>query len=406
MSGQAEGGALVDDARARRNTLVLSISQALYGSNATILITLGSLSGFYLAEDKALATLPVSALVMGSALTTIPASLFMRRYDRRTGFLLGIGCGIIGAGLCLLSLMIHSFWLFAAGMMACGVYQAFAQYYRFAAADTASDEFRPKSISWVMAGGAAAAVIGPQLVIWTRDLLAPIPFAGAYVAAAGAGLAAMLVILFVNIPPFTAEERAESGRPLPEIMRQPVFLVAAACGMVSFGLMTLVMTATPLAMVACSLTVDDAAFVIQWHALAMFLPSFFTGTLISRFGTTRIIMTGLALLAGCGAVAMSGVEIEKFWAALVLLGLGWNFGFVGATSLLTEAYTPVERNKVQAANDFLVFAAVALASVASGGLLHFQGWEAVNVTVFPFVLFALGLLGWLVLHRRSLAGAA
>ena len=278
-------------------------------------------------------------------------------------------------------------------------------YYRFAAADLASDAFRPKAISWVLIGGVAAALLGPQVLIATCDLLLPVAFAGAFVGLAGLAVAAVAVLSFVDIPNLTPAARADQGRPLGEIMAQPKFVIAVICAMVSYGMMSLVMTATPIAMVACDFDIDDAAFVVQWHAVAMFAPSFITGNLINRFGTTKIIIAGLTLLGACGAVALAGVELENFLIALVLLGLGWNFGFVGATTLVTETYRPAERNKVQAANDFMVFGTVATASFLSGVLLQLFGWETVSMAIFPFITLAGGLILWSAIGRGRAAAA-
>ena len=295
-----------------------------------------------------------------------------------------------------------SFNLFLAGALLAGVYQAHIQFYRFAAADTASDAFRPKAISWVLVGGIGAAIFGAQLVIWTRDLLAPYTFAGTFVTALVVSMIAFGLLSRLRIPnPKTAAEGPQ--RPLGEIMRTPQFIVAVGCAITSYALMSFVMTAAPLAMLACNYGVTDAALAIQWHALAMFVPSFFTGSLIARYGEQRIIVTGLLLLAGCGIVALMGIQIAHFWVALILLGIGWNFGFVGATSLLTRCYRPSERNKVQAVNDLLVFGSVAVASALSGKVLNLYGWETVNGALFPAVLVALGLVAWLSLTNRRAA---
>ncbi|MEQ9145008.1 MAG: MFS transporter [Parvibaculaceae bacterium] len=393
----------VDDSRAKRNALLLAAGQALYGSNIAVLVTLSGLAGQYLAPDPALATLPWSALVIGTAASTVPASMFMRRTSRRRGFLLGTLASMLGTSLAIAALFGHSFWLFCVGMMFCGTYQAFAGYYRFAAVDTASDAFRPRAISWVMAGGVVAAFVGGQLVSASEGWLGPVPFVGGYATCLVLGFIAFIVLSFIDIPPLGHEELKNTGRPLSEILRQRTVFVAIACAMIGYGIMTLVMTATPIAMIGCNYAVSDAAFVIQWHIFAMFAPSFFTGNLIVRFGVMKVIGTGLALLAACGVVALGGVELERFLVALMLLGLGWNFTFVGATTLLTSGYATSERNKVQAANDLLVFATVAIASFASGGLLNGFGWEAVNYALFPFVAAAAGLAVWFALKDRIAA---
>jgi MFS family permease len=394
---------LVDDRLARRNAVLLAIAQALGGASASIVIASASLVGAsLLGVDKSLATLPVSSFVLGTAFGTLPAGAIMHRFGRRAGFvgsaMLGILSGLVSA----YAIFQADFILFCLAVMASGFVSAFVQQYRFAAADTASDAFRPKAISFVLAGGVAAGIIGPQTVINTADLFDPIMFAGTYIAQAGLALISLVILSFISIPrPARGPVAEGASRPLRQIMVQPRFIVAAACGITSYALMSLVMTATPLAMIGCGLTQTDAAHAIQWHVLAMFGPSFFTGHLIARFGRERIVVVGLALLAGCAIVALAGVDVANFWIALVLLGLGWNFGFIGATAMLTDVYRPAERNKVQAVNDFLVFGFVAAASFSSGALLHAFGWATVNWLVFPFTLLCVILLAWLVLSERS-----
>ncbi len=393
----------VDDRLAKRNALLLAFAQALGGAAASIVMATGPLVGYMMLEDdKSLATLPISVMVLGTAFGTIPAGMIMRRFGRRAGFmgasLLGISSGLLAS----LAVFQDHFLLFALACCLGGFAGAFMQQYRFAAADTASDAFKPKAISWVMAGGVLAGVIGPQTVIATKDMFAPVLFAGTYLAQAGLAVVALVLLAFLKIPkPPRLSHAQAGGRPLSRIMTQPRFIVAAACGICSYALMSLVMTATPLAMIGCGLSETDAALGIQWHVLAMFGPSFFTGNLIGRFGKERIVAIGLALLAACSIVALTGIEITHFWTALVLLGLGWNFGFIGATAMLTETYRPEERNLVQAVNDFLVFGFVAAASFSSGALLNLFGWGTVNVLVFPFVVLCLGLLGWLVVAEKK-----
>ncbi|QDG78198.1 MFS transporter [Labrenzia sp. PHM005] len=399
---------LVDDRLAKRNALLLALAQALGGASASIVISTGSLVGYMmLGEDKSLATVPVSAMVLGTAFGTIPAGMIMRRFGRRAGFmgsaLLGVASGLLAA----YAVMLNHFLLFAFACSVGGFAGAFVQQYRFAAADTASDAFKPKAISWVLAGGVLAGVVGPQTVIATKDMFAPILFAGTYLAQAGLAFIAMCLLAFIKIPkPPRQNHKQAGGRPLRQIMMQPRFIVAAACGICSYALMSLVMTATPLAMIGCGLSDTDAALGIQWHVLAMFGPSFFTGSLIARFGKERIVSIGLSLLAGCSIVALAGLELAHFWTALVLLGLGWNFGFIGATAMLTDTYRPEERNLVQSVNDFLVFGFVAAASFSSGALLNAFGWSTVNILVFPFVVLCIGLLIWLaVAERRAVTTA-
>jgi MFS family permease len=395
--------AFVDDRLAKRNAVLLALAQALGGASASIVITTGSLVGYMmLDEDKALATVPVSAMVLGTAFGTIPAGIIMRRFGRRAGFMGSAMVGVASGLLAAYAVLLNHFLLFSFACGLGGFAGAFVQQYRFAAADTASDAFKPKAISWVLAGGVLAGVVGPQTVIATKDMFAPILFAGTYVAQAGLALIAMCLLAFIKIPkPPRQSHKQAGGRPLAQIMKQPRFIVAAACGICSYALMSLVMTATPLAMIGCGLSETDAALGIQWHVLAMFGPSFFTGSLIARFGKERIVSIGLALLAGCAVVALMGLELAHFWTALVLLGLGWNFGFIGATAMLTDTYRPEERNLVQAVNDFLVFGFVAAASFSSGALLNAFGWATVNILVFPFVVLCIGLLIWLALAERK-----
>lgn len=402
---QASVAVAAGDRRARKNVYLLAAAQALYGANATMVMTLGGVIGHQLASDKSLATAPITTYVLGTALTTVPASLLMRRVGRRVGFMTGAGFAFAGAALAVHAIYAQSFLLFCLATLLSGAYQAFAQYYRFAAADTASEAFKAKAISWVLVGGVVAAFTGPQIVIWSKELLSPVLFAGTFLCAAGLAVTAAAVVNFIDIPVPPHGPGFGSGRPLAQIVLRPRFIVAAACGMASYAIMSLVMTASPLAMLACDHTIDDAAFVVQWHAVAMFAPSFVTGHLIARFGKAPMIATGMLLLAGCGLVAMSGQGIVHFWVALVLLGVGWNFGFVAATAMVTDCHRPEERNKVQAANDFLVFGLVATASFSSGKLLDAFGWDAVNLGIFPLAVFCIALLMWLVRTESGKAAA-
>ncbi len=403
MTAADAATAAPDDALARRNALVLAIAQALGGSSTTITFALGGLVGHYLADDKSLATLPVSCSVLGTAFATIGASWLTRHIGRRPGFIVGAGIGIAGSVLAVQAILTASFWLFCVATVLTGAYHAFIQLYRFAAADTASELFKPKAISWVLAGGVAAGVIGPQMVIFTRDLLAPVAFAGAFVAQGAIGLLAVAVLLFVRIPVPPKASVTGHGRPILEIIAQPRFATAAICGIASYALMSLVMTAAPLAMIGCDHTVSDAALGIQWHVIAMFAPSFFTGHLIARFGKESVMASGLVMLAGCGVVALMGLDLVHFWGALILLGIGWNFAFVGATAMVTDTYRAEERNKVQGTNDFLVFAFVAAASFISGKMLDTVGWEVINMALFPITGVCLVLLAWMTLGRPARA---
>jgi len=391
----------VDDRLAGRNALLLSVTQALYGINAITVFTLAGILGSTFADDKSLATLPVTAMVLGAAISTAPGALMMHRIGRRPGFLIGAILGLAGSLIAVYAIYNQDFWLLCLGCHLNGYYMAFGQHYRFAAADTASAEFRPKAISWVLAGGIAGALLGPQLILSTTDLLAPVFFAGAFAACAAITVFAVVILLFLRIPkPKSAAYGPGSGRPLLEILKQRPLRAAIAAGMASYGMMNLVMTAAPLAMVVFySHTVGDATGVIRWHVLAMYAPSFFTGHLIARFGRDRIIIVGLLCLVGCALTALAGVSVGHFTVGLVLLGLGWNFAFIGATTKVTDFHEPEERGKVQAFNDFMVFSCAAFASFMSGKLLFFTGWTGVNITIFPFVILTIWLV--LVLSRTS-----
>ena len=399
MAVAAEG--LVDNGRARRNVTVLFFTHAILGSQMAVNIILGGLSGSLLSGDPALATLPISIMVLTTMCSTAPASLYMGRVGRRIGFVTGAASGGIGGVLAGYALMIGSFPLLLVAAAFTGVYQAFQGYFRFAAADTASEDFKPKAISWVLAGGLIAAILGPEVVQVTRDYAAPVPYAGAYFAAAALNVVGAVIVLFLDIPnPPRRPRGTRAGRPMGEILRQPRVIVAILCGMISFALMNLVMTATPLAMVACGFNEDHAADVVRWHAVAMFAPSFFTGSIIARFGHLKVITVGLALLGGCGVVALTGVDLTQFYVALILLGLGWNFGFIGATSLLATGHRPDEQAKVQGLNDFCVFGLVTVASFSSGALLHAIGWEAVQIAIAPGLVIAGLAIMWLSWNRR------
>ena len=396
--------AAYDDTRARRNALLLAAAQACYGSSTTILIATAGLVGAHLAPSMSWATLPVSTFVIGTALTTMPMSLLMKRIGRRAGFMLGAAAGLMGALMAMAAIFTRNFPLFVFATMFQGVYQASASYYRFAAADLASSAFRAKAISWVMTGGVAAALFGTLIVMATADLFAPVTYAGSY--AAMALLCVAGAVILIGLDGHKVEEAtatAEPARPLLQIARQPRFAAAMVVGMLSYGIMNLVMTATPVAMLGCGFEVRDSSWVIQWHALAMFVPSFFTGHIIARFGTERVAAFGMLLLASAGISGLIGIRFENFAIGLILLGLGWNFGFIGATTMLTGCYAPSERNKAQGLNDFVVFTVTATASLSAGKLLAWFGWNAVNVAVFPMALVALAMIGWLVTRPRAAA---
>ncbi|MGB0507566.1 MAG: MFS transporter [Pikeienuella sp.] len=393
------------DARAKKNVLILVLATALLGGQMPVHFILGGLAGQILAPDKSLSTLPISATVFASMFAAPAIAGLMGMYGRKVGFFLGTFGGAIGAGLCAISLFIGSFGLLLAGSAFMGIYVAAQGQYRFAAADTASAAFRPKAVSWVMAGGLAAAVIGPQIASNFNDLLSPTPYAGAYVFVVVLNLAAAPIFFGLDIP-HLKEKSKTAGRSLREILRNKRTVVAMICAMVSYSLMNLVMTATPLAVVGCGFSVDVASTIVMSHVLAMFAPSFFTGHLIARFGSELIIATGLAMLALCAIVANQGTTEFHFLAALILLGLGWNFGFIGATVMLGETHGAQEQAKVQGLNDFLVFGMVTLASLSSGALLTGfddvpTGWSAVNYAAIPFLAIAAASLLWLVRSKPS-----
>ncbi len=388
-----------DDPHSRRSVLTLAIAQALGGASPSIVISLGGIVGLQLADNKALATLPVSLLNLGLAIAVIPAAWLMRRQGRRNAYIIGALMGVMGGVTAAYAVAVRDFWLFCAGTLLAGLYGAFVQNYRFAAADASPDDQKARAISRIMIGGLVAAIIGPQTVIWTRDLTPAYPFAASFLALALLALVAIPVLATLHAPP--PAKASSGGRPLKEILRQPRFITAAAAGLVSYGLMSFLMTAAPMAMVGCGYSVGEAALGIQWHVLSMFGPSFFAGWLIDRFGKEAITATGLLMIALSAVVALAGTTVAHFYTSLILLGVGWNFGFVGATALLTETYRPEERAKVQAANDFLLFGAVALASFSSGSLLDAGGWSMVNWLTFPAIALALALLGLQMRLKRA-----
>ena len=389
---------------ARKNIAVLAGCQALLLANNSTVIALNGLAGYALAANKALATLPVTGWVLGAALTTFPASLLMKRVGRRTGFTIGALTGIAGASICSLAIYLSSFWLLCLGTLVFGVYNACGQYYRFAAADAAGADFRAKAISLVLAGGLIGGIVGPEVSKHTIDFF-PERFLGAYLALIGFLAAAVAAVQLIDIPPPTAAEVREPGRPLRAIVAQPVFIVAVICGAVGYGVMNLLMTATPLAMGICGHPYAAAATVIGSHVVAMFGPSLFTGSLIKRFGLPQVMLTGALLLYACIAVALSGVSVPSFWTALVLLGVGWNFLYIGGTTLITEVCAPSERAKTQGANDSIIFVVMATTSFSSGVLIETNGWQVLNAFALPFVTAAALAALWLLFKRRAAAMA-
>ncbi|MEM7190192.1 MAG: MFS transporter [Pseudomonadota bacterium] len=393
-----------DDAKARRVVIILVWAQSVLGAQMPVHIILGPLVGKMLAEDPALATLPISMTMLVTMFAAPAMSAIMGRWGRRTGFILGALCGILSSALAVWAIETKDFQLFCIASAVLGVYMGGHGFYRFAATDLASAEYRPKAISWVMAGGLMSAIIGPELAKQFDDWLAPIPYAGAYQISMIVAIIGVIPLFLLEIPVLKKEEAAAGpSRSWGELLTDRTIVVAMLCGMVAYALMNLAMTSTPLAMEACGFISDDSADVVRIHVLLMFAPSFFTGALIARFGAVRIIAVGLGILALCAIVALMGITFFHFAIALGLLGVGWNFGFIGATALLAAAHSPAERTRVQGLNDFLVFGLVTVASFSSGALMHSFGWDAVNMGMFPAIALAVVALGWLVLANRRAA---
>ncbi|WP_299353384.1 MFS transporter [uncultured Shimia sp.] len=397
----------VDDTSAKRTVFILVLAQAFLGAQMPMIFTIGGLAGQSLASNVCFATLPISLIVVGSMLSATPLSAIMQKYGRRVGFFVGAAGGAIGGAIGAYGLYLNNFYIFLLGSLITGIYMSAQGFYRFAAADTASDEFRPKAISYVMAGGLASAIIGPQLVKVTSDAMV-IPFLGTYLGVIVINVVGAALFLFIKIPkPEAPSVDSPKGRSRWELLTTPRIAVAVICAMVSYALMNLVMTSTPLAVVGCGFEQNSAADVVSAHVLAMFIPSFFTGHLIARFGVEKIMALGLLILAAAGAVALQGVELENFFIALILLGVGWNFGFIGATTMLAGAHEPSERGRMQGLNDLIVFGGVTVASLASGGLMNCSGgdavtgWTSVNLAMAPFLMLAGGALIWLMLRPKE-----
>lgn len=383
----------------RKNIALLAAAQALLLTNGITLVAINGLLGLQLAADKRLATLPITTYVIGGALATLPAAFFMKRHGRRAGFMLGSGLGILGALISAFAVSIGSFWLLCCGTVFAGIYNAFGQQYRFAAADAAPLDWKSKAISLTLAGGILGGVIGPEVGKLTRTLLEP-TYLASYWALAGFAALSMLLASRLDIAPLSVSEQQAIARPWRQIARQPAFIVAVLAAAAGYGVMNLLMTATPLAMDICGLPFADTAFVLQWHVIGMFAPSFFTGGLIKRFGVLNILMVGAALMFLCIGIALSGVTLAHFWWALVLLGLGWNFLFIGGTTLLTETYRPQEKAKVQGSNDFIVLGVQGLTSLSSGVLISSEGWASLNTYALPIVALTVLATMLLSLHRR------
>jgi len=402
--------AQIDDRAAKRNVFVLILAQAFLGAQMPMIFVVGGLAGLMIAPSPALATIPISLIVFGSMTTAPWLSALMQKYGRRVGFFVGALGGALGAGIASLGLYLDNFAVFLIGSYLTGIYMSAHGFYRFAAADSASDDFRPRAISYVMAGGLLSALIGPQLVKFTSDATV-VPFLGTYLSVVLINLIGVTLFFFLDVPPPKAPSAdAPQARSRRELLRDPKIAVAIICGMVSYALMNLLMTSTPLAVVGCGFPTGTAADIVSAHVIAMYAPSFFTGHVIARFGAVRVVALGLFLLALAGAVALMGVELTNFFIALVLLGIGWNFGFIGATAMLTQAHPAHERGRVQGLNDFLVFGCVTLASLSSGVLMSLgettlAGWNAVNIAMIPFLALAGAALIWLVLRPADEAAA-
>ncbi len=383
-----------------RHLWLPAICQGLFLTNNVTFIAINGLVGFSLAPLGWMATLPVMGYVVGGALSTGLVAKTQHRFGRKTSFQLGLAVALGSALLCAYAAWSKNFWLLCTATLVAGYYNANANLYRFAAAELALPAWREKAVSMVMAGGLIGAVLGPNLAAQTRTLTT-VPFMGAYLALAGVALLSMGVLTFITFPAALMKKAGDEGRPLREIMRQPTFIVAAACGALSYGVMNLLMAATPLAMQQCSLPFNDVALVLEWHVIGMFAPGFFTGHLIKRLGVLNIMGIGVLLNAICIAVALTGVDFQQFLLALFLLGLGWNFLFTGSTTLSLQTYSPQEKDRAQAALNFFVFATTALSSFASGVLVTTQGWQLLNAgSLLPVAITGAAIV-WLKARQRS-----
>ena len=380
--------------------LLLVLCQGLFLTNNVTFIAINGLVGLSIAPSPWMATLPITAYVAGGALFANLVARHQRAWGRRRAFQLGLCVAMVACALCAYAAASHSFVLLVAATMLAGYYNANAGLYRFAATEVVAPRFKERAISWVLAGGIIGAVAGPSLASATRDVL-PVPFAGAYAALIGVALLALALISFIHFPPLPLPSAARPGRPLREIARQPAFVVAVVACSLGYGVMNLLMAATPIAMLQCSHPFSSTALVLEWHVLGMYVPSFFTGSLIRRFGGLPVMSAGVVLNAVCIAVALSGVDLTHFLAALFTLGVGWNFLYIGGTTLLTETYRPEEKTSVQAALDTAVFTTMTVTSFSSGALITTQGWTWLNLgSLLPVGVTALALF-WLALHRRA-----
>jgi len=390
---------------AHRNVALLAACQAMLFTNNSTLIAINGLVGLALAPYMGLATLPVTCWVLGGAIATMPASLHMKRVGRQRGLTWGALWGIVGALICASAVWLQSFWLLCFGTLVWGVYNAYGQYYRFAAADAARVDFKPIAISLVLAGGLVGGILGPNLSRLTVEMLTP-KFMGAYLALIGFALVTVVLLRFIRIPNPTATEQAAPGRPLRVIAAQPKFIVAVLSGAIGYGVMNFLMVSTPIAMQVCGHPYSSAAFVISSHVVGMFAPSFFTGSLIKRFGVLPVMMAGAALNLATIGIALSGVSVAHFWWSLVLLGVGWNFLYIGGTTLLTETYRAEERAKVQGTNDQAIFIMMVISSFSSGFTVTSAGWERVNLLALLLVAVVAVALGWFAWQERARKAAA
>jgi MFS family permease len=400
-------GLAAREKEARRTAIILACASAIVGSAAPISISTGGLAGHYLLDaDKSLATAPVTAYNIGVALGALPLAFVVRRFGQRNGFIGGTVATAVGAAVAALALFRSDFWLFGLGLLIVGFGGASVQQYRVAAADNAPSTYKGKAISTVLTGGVVMAIIGPQVVIFSRELFAPVMFAGSYVAIIGLAAVGAVILSFLRLHDKQARPAVESGLPARstfEIFTQPRFMVSLLCAVGSYALMSFMMTGAPIAMVGCGFTADEAALGISWHVMAMFAPSFITGRLIVRFGKETIVAVGLLLLVACAMVALSGIELWQFWTALILLGVGWNFGFIGATAMVSETYTDAEKGKVSGLHDFLLFGSVAFGSLMSGTVYNAWGWEMLAWIMFPVIAICLSALALLWALSRGRA---
>jgi MFS family permease len=382
----------------RRNVALLAACQAMLFSSSATLASINGLAGMSLADNPALGTLPVTTWVLGGAISTLPASLYMKRVGRTQGLIAGAGTGIVAALICAFAIWTHNFWMLCLGTLVFGASNATGQYYRFAAADVSPPDYKARAISLVLLGGLLGGIIGPGLSRFSVDAL-PDRFLGAYLVPILYCLVSIGLLSATRIPNPTAEEQASGGRSLREIAKQPKFVVAVLSGAVGYGVMNLLMTATPIAMGICGHPFGDAAFVVSSHVIGMFAPSLIAGSLIKRFGVLNIILAGAALNVACVAVALNGVDVAHFWVALVLVGVGWNFMYIGGTTLLTETYRPEEKAKAQGANDMSIFVMMVISSLTSGFLVSRAGWNTVNLLALPVLAAVAGAAVWLALRK-------